>query len=77
MMVNNCQEVEAKDLIYELTAGESKKAGGDARHDVDFNLSNKDLMLSEFGIDTYSEIIVVYNFKKISKLHYSETERSN
>lgn len=77
MAVHNSEDVKGKNLINELTTSNQRKRVGAMGLDMDFNFADKKLRLSDFNIDSYSDIIVVYNFKKISKLHYSELERSN
>jgi hypothetical protein len=76
-LVNNSPDIPAKEVIFDLTESSSKSGQAVSGMDVDFNCSNKNMRLSEYYIANYSEVIVVYNFKKISKLHYSVVERSN
>lgn len=65
-LINNSTEIPAKEVINELTGTLPYNKTGVTGVDVDFICSKKNSPLSKFGIEDYSDIVVVFNFKKIS-----------
>lgn len=77
MLVNNSHELSAKEVIFELTAENKGSSGISSLGLVDqsANQAQKKKLSEDFGVESYSELIVVSNMLQMTKIDYSTQER--